>query len=455
MNNYFIYDDFVTGKNFIGRKADCAALAGLLAQGRDVCIYEPPRAGKTSLIRQTLNNMKAAGASFSVKGLSLLDIRDVRTFLSKYALAAVAGSDFDLGGMGLGGVLDSGRRDGGLETPRLCGTGGAWLTGELAGDADIVAGGLGGGRGMASGLGGAEHGGRGMVTGFVSAGREGLGRVGGYAGIVTDIDAEDGKDAGRAVDAQPGIDMDAVLGIPYRVAAREGRRLYFILDEFQDIMLTEDGDNLIKALNRVMQAQAEPLCTFIFTGSMFNAMRRIFDVRKYFYRRVTRVPLSMVETKAITEHIAAGLLSEGKVVDKEALEGYCAIFRNDLCYLNHFASMCDSLSKGYITDRTLSDALRMMVAIHEPRFKAMMCDMTTYQIWLLAAVLDGVRKFSSAGVIRKYHFNSSANVKRLKGALMKKEVVAFGDDDDEALILDPLFEYWVRTRYFGQAPAAI
>ena len=46
--------------------------------------------------------------------------------------------------------------------------------------------------------------------------------------------------------------------------------------------------------------------------------------------------------------------------------------------------------------------------------------------------------------------NSSANVKRLKEALMKKEIIYF-DTNDEPVITDPLFEYWVRKYYFGEA----
>ena len=58
-------------------------------------------------------------------------------------------------------------------------------------------------------------------------------------------------------------------------------------------------------------------------------------------------------------------------------------------------------------------------------------------------------KFSTTEVIDKYRLNSSANVKRLKDALMKKEVIMF-NDKDEPVIQDPLFEYWLRKFYFGE-----
>ena len=65
----------------------------------------------------------------------------------------------------------------------------------------------------------------------------------------------------------------------------------------------------------------------------------------------------------------------------------------------------------------------------------------------MKAVCDGARKFSSAEVLKKYRLNSSANVFRLKEALAKKEIVTF-DADDRASMIDPMFENWLKERYF-------
>ena len=79
----------------------------------------------------------------------------------------------------------------------------------------------------------------------------------------------------------------------------------------------------------------------------------------------------------------------------------------------------------------------------------MVYDLTNYQIALLRAITDGHTKFSSAEVIRSYGLNSSANVKRLKDALSKKEIISF-DEGDEPSFIDPLFEYWVKKYFFRQ-----
>jgi hypothetical protein len=104
------------------------------------------------------------------------------------------------------------------------------------------------------------------------------------------------------------------------------------------------------------------------------------------------------------------------------------------------------MSKGYINETILMDALRAMIAIHEPHFKAVVNDLTDHQLSLLKAALDGVTKFSASDVIERYALNSSANVRRVKDALRKKEVLTF-NEKEEPVLLDPLFEYWMNKYY--------
>jgi hypothetical protein len=93
------------------------------------------------------------------------------------------------------------------------------------------------------------------------------------------------------------------------------------------------------------------------------------------------------------------------------------------------------------------EALKTIISIHEPRFYAIVNDLTDHQLSLLLAILDGVTRFSASEVIEKYRLNSSANVRRVKDALKKKEVITF-NEKDEPVIPDPLFEYWVSNHVF-------
>ena len=246
-------------------------------------------------------------------------------------------------------------------------------------------------------------------------------------------------------------DLRAAFLLPYRIGRRTGVRRIVVIDEFQNVMLTEDGDRACQLLEETFKTLPQELagCAgYVFLGSQVNAMHEIFGVKRWFWRKVERISLPPVDTKDIIEHVVKGFLATGKVVDRDLLLGVCRLFRNNIWYINHFGAICDSLSRGYIMEQILNEALGCLVSVHEARFVAMMNDLTTFQVSLLRAILDGHKRFSSAEIIRNYDLNSSANVRRLKDALCKKEIVFF-DEDDTPVLLDPLFEYWVRKYYFN------
>jgi len=243
-------------------------------------------------------------------------------------------------------------------------------------------------------------------------------------------------------------DIRSILLLPFKIAESRSQKLYLIINEFQNVGFTEDPERILRPLDEIMRNARNRDCAMILTGSMVNAMAGIFNGSRLFHRVITRVKLSEVDDRDIADHVNKGFLSSGKVItNKDQLQGACRLLRCNLWYLNQFASFCDSMSKGYIMEPAMVDALNCLIALHEPRFTSLMSGLTTHQVNLLKAINDGITHFSTAEVIRRYSLNSSANVNRVKEALMKKEVITFVDGDTP-LVLDPLFEYWLKHTYF-------
>lgn len=345
MDQPFEYSSYVTGKHFVGRRQDCASLADLLAGGRNVVLYEAPKTGKTSLVEQTLLNLKQKGVSLKVARLNLLTVRTEAEFLRR-------------------------------------------LSTELTG-----------------------------------------------------------------VSPEGECELSETLSLPWKVAAETGQKVVVFLSEFQNLDFTEDSYHLYKTFETVLREHAEDSnACYIMSGSKVNAMKEIFEHHKFFWRCAEHLPVSKVEDREVVDHVIRGFLSSGKVIENDLLLSICERFENNLWYINHFISICDTLTRGYILQPVLIDAMSMMIAVHEPRFTAMMNDLTTFQVGLLEAVVDGHKHFSTSDVIRKYGLNSSANVRRLKDALCKKEIISF-NEEDEPYFLDPLFKYWVTKYFFGKVEA--
>lgn len=246
-------------------------------------------------------------------------------------------------------------------------------------------------------------------------------------------------------------DVRKMLELPVRIAQEKHLPFFVVFKEFQNLMNADEYDDVFKLMEVMMKERdrSNPdQAVYVMSGAMVNAMKFIFEEKRYFYRQVNHVALSPVDEKEIIEHVVKGFLNGmGKSFDRNLAMGACELFKCNLWYMNHLAAICDALSKGFVTEMMMTDALNAMISVHEPRFVNIINDLTDHQLSLLRAVLDGVVKFSASDVIEKYRLNSSANVRRVKDALRKKEVLTF-NEKDEPVILDPLFEYWVSNIYF-------
>lgn len=380
MDTPFVYDKYVTGRNFVGRKTECNVLANLLEAGEQVAIYEPPKSGKMSVVQQTLYNMRTAGRQFLVAWVNLFNVRSLEEFLVKYGTAVIKPM---------------------YSTP--------------AEYADVI------GRHLEG-------------THFV-------------------FDAERFASAEEIVSLNWGVDGNDVammLRLPSKIAAEKGLPFYVIIEEFQNLMRDDSYEELFKEMERLFaekDGDSGVKTGFILTGSLVNAMKYIFEEKKYFYRQFEHLPLEVVDDRDVIDHIIRGFRATGKVIERDLVIGACRLFRANMWYLNHFVSICDSMSRGYLNEGILMEALKTIVSVHEPRFISMVNDLTDHQLSFMRAVLDGVVKFSASDVIEKYRLNSSANVRRVKDALKKKEIITF-NEKDEPVIQDPLFEYWITKTYF-------
>ena len=264
------------------------------------------------------------------------------------------------------------------------------------------------------------------------------------------FDGADFTQTGQAVSVGWPLDKSdamAMLRLPFSIADERQQNMILIIEEFHCIGNLEDPDSILRPLSAVIKEQKGRNFSFVFSGSAVNAMSAILKDNVLFNRRVERVRLSPVPEEEMTEHLHHGFLTSGKVVEKRLLQGVYNLFRGHLWYIHHLIAIADSMSRGYIMEPLLVESLESLVSIHEPAFRAVMNGLTTHQVSLLRATLDGVTRFSAADVIRRYGLNSSANVKRVKEALMKKEVIML-DQNDNPVLEDPLFEYWVRKYYF-------
>lgn len=236
-----------------------------------------------------------------------------------------------------------------------------------------------------------------------------------------------------------------IFDLPGIIADEAGSQMVIYIKDFQNLARFEDENFRLEDLDRAWSRQRH--VNYLLTGSFVNAMKNIFEERKCFYGMCRTLEMRPLERKPVCEYIRSTFLNFGRVIEMEEAMAIYEIASGNMWYVKQLCSICYAMPAGYVNRKIVNQARDTLLSVHVPRFKQTLLDLTGNQVNLLRAIVDGVQKLSSAEMMERYHLNSSANVFRVKDALQKKEVITF-DDEENARIIDPLFEYWLRHYYF-------
>ena len=235
------------------------------------------------------------------------------------------------------------------------------------------------------------------------------------------------------------------LNLPERIATDLNCHIVLYFEQFQDIILFEDPDRIFSLFEKEWSRHTH--VSYVVTGERKNAMDEIFEVKKYFYNLVDKIDVVPIEQKIFVDYIIKGFLKGGKVIRPEQAGYIYDTLEGDPWYAQHLASICYEMTIGYLEDKTIDEALQNLINLHDFSFHTIAFGLSKHQLRFIKAVLNGVRKFSSADILDKYKLNSSANVNRLKEALQKKEIITY-NGKKEIVVMDPLLKHWFIKYFF-------
>ncbi|NMB37645.1 MAG: hypothetical protein GX993_06390 [Bacteroidales bacterium] len=351
MNQPFKYDRIAEKQNIIGRRAESELFfKSICDRKRSVAIYAPPKSGKESFIRYSLNILTSRREDFILCEMDLFNIRTIEDFLSLFK-----------------------------ETMLEC---------------------------------------------------------------YNEINHNTLLPFEVHIDA---LDEYKILNLPEIIASDSGKTLIIYFKEFQNLLQCSNNEIEMEDLDKIWSKQSN--VRYIMSGSFVNQMKYIFEEKKYFYYMCDIIPLEKLKKKECVDYIVRSFQTLGRVIQEEQAGAIYQLADGNIWYIKHLCSICMAMPIGYVNNTIIRQATESLLSLHTPRFMQTMMDLTPNQINFLKAVVDGVQRFSSQEILEGYHLNSSANVFRLKDALKKKEVLTF-DKEDNAIILDPLFAYWLKNTYF-------
>jgi len=238
---------------------------------------------------------------------------------------------------------------------------------------------------------------------------------------------------------------DLVLNLSEALASKFNTNIIMYFREFQELLNFDDPDKTMKLLERIWRDHNGT--TYIITGSQVNAMKQIFEKDKYFYRYSERVKLQQIPEPLFAEYIIKNFLKAGRVVSRELVSQMYNFTKGHPYYTQQLAEISFYKTRGFMTPDIMQESFNDLIESHSHEFKEKTSRMSMYQLYLLKAIIDGVTKFSENQILVDYHFNSSANVVRLKEAAQKKEVLY--NEGVTWTFQDPIYRIWLKKVFWG------
>ncbi|PID90792.1 MAG: AAA family ATPase [Bacteroidetes bacterium] len=237
-----------------------------------------------------------------------------------------------------------------------------------------------------------------------------------------------------------------VLNLPEKIAQRKACRIVVCIDEFQQIGEFRDAMAFQKRLRSVWQLQqSTSYCLF---GSRKHLMHELFEKSDLpFYKFGDTLHLERIPAQDWVDYICLRFQKTGKSIPSALASRIAEVVDRHSSYVQQLAWLVWVQTQETATEEQFEAALQRLLEQNSPLFEKQTEGLSSYQLNFLKAVLDGhTEGLAKRELIEAYRLGSSANVSRVKGALLGKELI--DQQSGAVFICDPLLRVWLRERLF-------
>jgi hypothetical protein len=239
---------------------------------------------------------------------------------------------------------------------------------------------------------------------------------------------------------------EEIFELPERLAVKYGLELILCLDEFQNLEYFKEPVLFQKRARAIWQHHHQT--AYIIYGSKKHMMINLFqDKSMPFFRFGDLFFLERIDNRYLSEFVIDCFKKTGKQISKKQADTLVSSMDRHPHYVQQLGDILWNNTGKSVTDKKMEESFQMFLKQNQPFFHMILEDLTNAQLNFIHAVINGEEKFSSSEVINNYQLGSSANVKRIKEALVKKSIIEI--NKNEILFEEPavklLFERFFRT----------
>jgi len=238
---------------------------------------------------------------------------------------------------------------------------------------------------------------------------------------------------------------DEILNLAETIAKEKKISVVVCMDEFQAI---GDFPESI-AFQRKLRAhwQHHHHVGYCLYGSKRTMLLDIFsNASMPFYKFGDIMFLQKINTSKWSEFIKKRFEDTGKKVTLEQAAYLAGLVDNHSYYVQQLAQQAWLRTKTGCSKTIIDDSLQCIKNQLSLLFVSHIETLTSTQINFLKAVLDGETAFTSQENLKRYRLGSSANLKKIKNALISREIIDIPAKKVE--ILDPVFKLWLTEDFF-------
>ncbi len=238
---------------------------------------------------------------------------------------------------------------------------------------------------------------------------------------------------------------DEILNLAENIAVAKNRKIVICLDEFQNIAFYENPLAFQKKLRS--HWQKHQMASYCIYGSKRHMLLDVFTSPSMpFYRFGDMMFLPKISIDYWIPFIQERFKSTGKDIDREQAERIATLTECHPYYVQQLALQTWLRTEKAVTIGIIDEALDNLVLQMSLLFQNITEDLTTSYVNFLKMILDGHTRYTSMENIDRYQLGTSANVIRIRKALISKEII--DEHEGKAILLDPLYAIWLKKYYF-------
>jgi len=238
---------------------------------------------------------------------------------------------------------------------------------------------------------------------------------------------------------------DDILNLPETISRDKKFRFVICIDEFQNIAGFDDQLAFQKKLRSHWQKHSKT--SYCLYGSKRHMMMDVFtSVNMPFYKFGDIMFLEKISGEDWLPFLLKRFKDTGKEIRTDAADEIITLADCHPYYVQQLAQQAWLRTKRICNIEIVEESHESLILQMSLLFQTITDGLSNTQVNFLKALICDEKQLSSADTLRKYRLGSSANISRIRDALIFKEIIEV--QMKEYVFLDPVYKFWLKKFYF-------